>query len=448
MERMMPRRLLSLSLLGIWLLGGCFPGRTPDSSVGSLSATSSISSSTPPAGPSRPALPVQYPSLILRPGPSIGEWQVLGTIVNQSDLTLRSLELKVSLYDAGNHLLAQLNTLALQSPLAPGQQSPYQVDFASVPPPDHAGVDLAGFEQANPMPPQISTEGLHVLATADGDGLALGWLLNGGKTPVMIDALQALIRDGSGLPTTLQPSLAGPGYLESGARLPFAVRLPALAPSDRFEIYFTAHPTDAHSLPSVALPHPPLLEADLQGNLMVVGLLKNTDRSAHVAQALLSLMLGDELVGVARLAPPLPLGPEEELGFAINDFPALSGRLADEPNALKRLELHIDVLPAAPQEKPAELVPLQAELLGFEAVAGNLFLQGTLQRTTSGRLVNPAVMVTMRDEEGAVVSGGWSVVAADMPDANSLAFKLVLPLPAGTNPSMCEYDLRAAARQP
>jgi hypothetical protein len=443
-----PRRLLSLCILAIlMLIGGCLPAPATGSGAGTRTADGKGLVAAAPVASASPALPLQFPSLFLRPGPQAGDWQVMGTVTNQSSLTLQSLELRVSLYDAANHLLAQLNTRAMQSPLAPGQESPFQVSFGAAPSADHASVTAAGFEQAA-SPPQIQIEALHVLTTPEGDELALGWLVNRGQTAVTIEGLQALVRDATGLPYLLQPSLAGPDYIEAGARMPFAIRIPALDPAGTYQVCFTSRLAETRTGPSVALPSPPRLTTDTQGNVIVAGLFKNVDQHAHSPDVLISLLLGDELVGVAQLAPPLPLGPDEELGFAASDFPGLSSRLENEPTALKRLVLHADIMPAPLEENTAELVPLQVELLRFEAVGSSLFLQGTVQSTGSGRLIDPAVMVTMRDEAGAVVSGAWSRLASGMPESGPLDFRLVLLLPAGENPSMSEYDLRAAARKP
>lgn len=150
-----------------------------------------------------------------------------------------------------------------------------------------------------------------------------------------------------------------------------------------------------------------------------------------------------ELIGAAGLFFPVPLKPGESQAFALAAVPGIEVWMLQQNGKPQNLSLQIwfDALALA----PSVLAPssLDLEIRSAEAIAGTLFLHGTVRNPWIDEMTHPSVLAAVRTTEGDLLAAGWMEVALSLAPNESADFVLALPLPEGADLAMTEYDLRA-----
>jgi hypothetical protein len=192
---------------------------------------------------------------------------------------------------------------------------------------------------------------------------------------------------------------------------------------------------------------PPALLEDEQGDPLAIGVVRNGGSRLGWASILVALRAGGELVGVAQLVPPVPLGPGESRPFGANEFPGLSSRWQSE-DGLGALSLESWVDPSPPAEDEVRLRSLEVELRSYEGIGGTLFLRGSVRNPLDHVVRTATVLAAVRTIEGEPLAAGWQTVAAELEPGAEEEFLLALSLTRGADLAMSEYDVVALGLAP
>lgn len=399
-------------------------------------------SSTPP--PPAPIPPIRVISHHLSPGSAPGEWRVVGLIENQGQAAVGQVEISVGLIDAAGKTIAETSTVALMSNLLPGEAGPFSVTFNAAIAPADARVEpkigeAASGPTANQRRAELISELEEFFVTGSGELAMMGFVSNPGRSHVSLASLNFLGRSPDGSEKLVAAMQFGPNRLAPGETAPFL----ALAPENPGAIQWTqyhdgliAEPPRANAL---EIRDEPQLHLTAQGAPFVVGTLANSGLTAATGSVLVSLLDEVKLIGLLEVEIPRPLQAGEQLAFTAFGFPGINLRFDPRDLSAVRVEARVEERLADEIKTP---VVLPVDVSAFHSVGSAIFIRGTLRNPTGVQVEAATVYAEVRSSFGELVTAGWFVAESLEPDG-AAEFVLDLPIPAGMDATLTEYDLRA-----
>lgn len=423
-------------LVGCILLTGCRP--VP----GDPDAQSAVQDRTPvptglPATPPEPHPQVTFTDLTVVPGVEPGVWLVLGLARNDSRYTLEAVVTTVEVLDlAGTPTAAATVPVAL-SILQPAATSPFLARFEQAGAPESARAQLQAFRFSSEAPVRVSMEAVHSSRSSEGT-LVLGRLRN--MEPRSARAREVVVvwreadRSLAGMAAASVPQALVP---EDGT-VPWMAEAPGALLGSRVEVYAAVSAVDES--PDVPLESVlgPTWRVTSQGRGFVVGTLRNSGHDPALPEVAIAIIAGGRLVSLEILQSTVPLPPGETLDYGADRFPGLDAAV-DSADGVT-LELYLTGRLMAPDAPSA--IPLPASIQQFEVIGSHVFMQGTVTNPGPAPLKSAMVLVSLRSTTGEIQTARWLDLTPP-PPGESAGFSIDVPVAAGDDPAMSEYDLRA-----
>lgn len=427
--------------------------------VASVACQTVADPATATSGPTSTPLPptpkpqIQVISFDLSPGPAAGEWRVVGLIENQGRAAVGPVEMSVSLIDAAGKTLAETATFALMSNLLPGEASPFSVSLHAAIAPADARVEPKTYEAADGRPadgwrahhlradyrPELISELEEFYVTGSGELALLGTVTNPGRSHVSLDSLNFLGSGPDGTKKLVATMRFGPGRLAPGETAPFLALAPENPGSVQWTQYHDGLITEALSVSALEVRGDPLLSFTAQGAPFVVGTLANSGLTASFGTVLVSLLDENRLIGLWEVETPRPLQPGEELAFTAFGSPGVSPRFDQSDPSAVRVGTRVEEWPADDRRTS---VTLSVDVSVYLSEGSAIFVRGTVQNPMEFAVDAATIYAEVRSSLGELLTAGWAVLETLEPDS-AAEFVLDLPLPAGMDATLAEYDLRA-----
>ena len=426
----------SIGLFALLLVSGCAAqvGDAPPSALQSTPAATLVSTTA-----TATALPsLEFDSIVLLAGEAPGDWEVIGLLRNPAGVGVSNVRIRVTVADSRGNQLAELTTGTLMSNLAPGEAGPFTAEFPGVGLAVTAEARVDSFERHFIRRSKLEIEVLEEFLTETGDLALLGTVTNPSSQVQSFVSLGLIGFGAASQPRSVAVLQHGPRVLGAEESVPFLALASGNPGRLNWQAYHDAVEVGARVPDSLILDEAPRVRIDSQGNIFVVGSLRNAAGAPSQASVLIMLWEGDRILSLTELRAPVPLQVGERLAFAAQDFPGLSRRLAGSDPASLRIESRIEG--ADPAEQP---MVLQAEVEAFHSVGSSLFLRGILRNETLHTVDPAAVLAELRSTDGELLSSGWFTAPGPLASGEQTEFVIRLPLPTGTDLGEVEFDLRA-----
>ena len=427
-------RVSSIAWFALFLVAGCAAqiGDAPPSATQSPPAPR-IVSATATAPPS-----LEFDSIVLLAGEAPGDWAVIGWLRNAAGVGVSNVRIRVAVADSRGRQLAELTTSTLMSNFAPGEAGPFTAEFLGVGLAVTAEARVDSFERHFIRRSKLEIEVLEEFLTEGGDLALLGTVTNPSSRVQSFVSLGLIGMGAGSQPRAVAVLRHGPRVLGAEESVPFLAVASGNPGQLSWQAYHDAVELEARVPDSLVMDEQPRVRIDSQGNVFVVGSLRNEAGVPVSASVLILLWDGDRILSLTEFQTPMPLSAGERLAFAAQEFPGLSRRLEESDPATLRIESRIQG--AAAPERP---IVLQAEVEVFHSVGSSLFLRGVLTNNTLRTADPAAVVAELRSSGGELLSAGWFTTSDPLAPGERTEFVIDLPLPHGTDPGLVEFDLRA-----
>jgi hypothetical protein len=434
-------------LILVTLIGGCaqIPRLTPTATL--PAATSIFPTRTAFISPTPPP-EIEIDNLTLLEGQIHGDWTVVGLLENRSSKQLSSILIQVSIHDAAGTLLGQKVLPPALSHLGPEETIPIVARFTGVGTATASSAEIIASQTTSFQRARVIVDDISTTPTEDGGLAILGTIINMGSQPAAVDDFGLMLTSSDGEILGYASGIAWLSILGPRESAPFLALLEHNPATFKPNPYIDATITEAPKEGRLTLTQEATISVTDQGTPFVLGEITNEDRRARWAALLLVLKQEETPLALATVNPPLPLGPGESRAFTASEFPGLRAQLAQietQPDSLT-VEVHID--PRASQPANVEAMLLDLQIMLFEPVGSSLIFRGMVSNPTDIDVETATVMATMRTSTGKLLTAGWTIVADTLAAGEQIEFVLPLSLPAGADPALSEYDIRAAGLIP
>lgn len=387
--------------------------------------------------------PAMIDNLTLIHQPSSGQYTVIGLLKNNSPLSVVDVSVRVSLRNNAGEVVAEQLIPLLMRHVSPGEDAPFQAAF-----PDSEQVNTAeahimvlprgAFERA---PLTISILGPP--SKNGGQYTVLGRLSNPGITPAKIHQLVLMATDLSGAPQELIVLNDRLSIILPEETIPFLATFEQSPNLSHLSSYIDATITSKPSPVPLIMVQPPRVTFDSQGNILVIGAIKNQASLPYWLSGLILLKHGDEILSLATLRPPSPLGPGETRSFGIIEFPGWIARLATMGRNREDLTAEFLIDPLTSMLSNMQTRQLDLEVTGLENTGSTFIIRGSIYNPTLFTITQPAVHAEFRSVDAITQSANWLILQDRLDSHQSASFLLPLRLPGEIDLSMMEMDIRA-----
>lgn len=375
-----------------------------------------------------------------------GDWLVIGLLENRSDFAVDQIQLLVTLRDANEQILAETTVLTALPHLAPAEITPFQARFQGVGAVSGADARVLVARRTSIQRGDVQVSEPEVFLGEDGDTLLLGEVANLGDQPLALDGLAYLGLDEQGALWALAHAQHAPTWLEASASRPFLAQVEDDHTHLRWIAFSDALPATAPLQQAVALQGPPILQWTDQGRPFAIGELINHSEQSRNAGLLLVVRHGDQVLSLASLRAPFPLGVGERLPFGQAEFPGLSLRLGGIDREAVALEAWVD--PRASTPSSEHRVQLDVRIHSMEGLGSAVFLRGSVTNPQSVSLSRPSLHAALRTTEGRLLTAGWRQLAPRLAGGEQVEFVLDLPFPAEEELALAEFDVLGFGLEP
>ncbi len=400
----------------------------------------SLSPSPPPPSPT-PVPAVQLSSYRLLAGPNPSEWRLIGLVENRGAAVVSDIELQVMLRNANRQVIAEAPERVSISNLMPGESGPFFATFELDEDPTDAAVEVLQFNTTQGQRGALETEFQEFFLTGSGELGILGFVSNTDTENISLDSLVFLGLGSDGSEKSFARMLFGPENLEPGEKIPILVVAPENPGTVRWKLYHDSLIAEERTSASLEVLGEITLRVTAQGAPFVVGTVVNSGESAMAGAVLVAMYEQNRLIGLWEIETPRPLEPGEQLSFSAFGFPGINLRFDPQDLDAVRVETRVDSRLVSQMPEP---VDLPIDISSFISVGSALFLRGTVRNPLDADVESTAVFAEVRTTDGDLVSAGWSTLGL-LQAGYSADFVLDLPIPAGMDPTLTEYDLRAIA---
>ena len=423
-------------LVACLLLTGCLP--VP----GSPGAQTASPDQTPisaglPAIPPGPHPQVAFTDLTVMHGDEPGVWLVLGLARNDSRYALEAVVTSVEVLDPAGTPTASVTAPIALSILQPGATSPFLARFEQARTPSSARAQLQAFRFSSEAPVRLSIEAIHSSRSSRGT-LILGRLKN--LEPRSVQARDVVLvwrepdRSLAGMAVASVP-MAG---LPEDGTVPWMAGAPGALPESRVEVFAAVTAVDDASVAPLESVLEPTWRVTSQGRGFVVGTIRNPGLDPILPEVAIAISVAGRLASLEILQSSAPLQPGETLGYGADRFPGLEAGIDTADDVT--LEVYLTgrlIARGAPSA-----VPLPASIHQFEVIGSRVFVQGTLTNPGPAPLKSAVLLVSLRSTAGEIQTARWLDLFPP-PPGESAEFSIDVPIAAGDEPAMSEYDLRA-----
>ncbi len=428
-------RLARVGLVGFLVLTGC---RSQPSSPGLQASSDDLTPQATglPATASEPQPQVVFSDFSVLPGDKPGSWVVLGLARNDSRDALEGVVASVELLDPGGSPIAVTTLPVALSILPPGASSPFQARFENGGRPEGARAELQAFRFSSDRPARVSVDAVHSAQSADGT-LVLGSLRNQGPVPAQVREVIVVWRDADHSLSGMAIASAPHALMPEDGSVPWLAEVPGAVPGSRFEVFTAATAFEGPTAPPLDPVLGPTWRVTEQGQGFISGAIRNPGREPAIPEVAIAVRVNGRLVSLAILQSTVPLPPGQTLSYGMDRLPGLVAAL--DPAEIT-LEAYLTGR-GVDREAPAAVL-LPASIQQFEVIGGRVFMQGILTNPGPAPLSSAMVFVSLRSTTGDPQTARWLGLTPPRP-GESAEFFVDVPVAAGDDPAMSEYDLRA-----
>jgi hypothetical protein len=394
-----------------------------------------------PTSPAGPLPEVAFSDLVVRHGNAQDAWIVLGTAHNESDSALESVGVFVQLVDAAGTATSESTVPLPLSILQPGAVSPFMARLEQDDAPTAARASLESFQFSSETPADISLGDIYTTQAPDGV-LALGTMQSNDTQPMRVRDVVLAWRDRNRSLAGLAIASAPGAVIAPDGSLPWIAQAPGASLGTQFEVYAAVSAVDSAIESPLAVTDGPTWRVTSQGNGFATGAIRNAGDVPVLPQVAISVRAAGRPMSLEILQSSVPLQPGETLTFAADRFPGLQATLrsADIKIHDVMLETYLDAQAVPPDTGAAVVLPVSIDQ--FEVIGSNVFLSGTVSNPASLPLRSATILVSLRSTSGEPQSARWLELTPP-PSQAGMEFSIDMPVAAGVDPAMCEYDVRA-----
>lgn len=388
-----------------------------------------------------PVFQAEVLALTVLPDSQPGDWRVVGLLQNRSGFAVADIQLTVWLEDARGERLAEATVQPALTHLGPGESTPFEARFQGVGAVSGAEASLLLARRSPLQRAQAEVSEPELIAGEE--LLLLGLISNPSSSPIAIDRVAYLGVNSQGLGQALALGQAAPTWLEAGASSPFLAVAATTQEPLRWVPYVDAQTQEPLPGSGIELVGEAELHHTPQGLPFAVGVLTNTDDQPRLPSLLLIVRHAGQVLSVAGLSGPFPIGPDEQLPFGFADFPGLGLQLDELQPDPASLSVEVLVDPRASALSPDHRNQLEVQIDSFESVGSAVFLRGAVTNPHSVSLARPSLYVALRTTGGELLTAGWPELAARLAGGARLEFVVDLPFPESGDLTMSEFDVVA-----
>jgi hypothetical protein len=224
--------------------------------------------------------------------------------------------------------------------------------------------------------------------------------------------------------------------------MPWIAQAPGASPGTQFEIYAAVSAVDSAIESPLVVTNGPTWRVTSQGNGFATGAIRNAGDVPVLPQVAISVRAAGRPMSLEILQSGIPLQPGETLPFAADRFPGLQAALKSVDIEIDdvMLETYLDAQPIPLDTGAAVVLPVSIHQ--FEIIGSNVFLSGTVSNPASFPLRIAEIFVSLRSTTGEPQTARWLELTPPPTEAG-MEFSIDMPVAAGVDPAMCEYDVRA-----
>jgi hypothetical protein len=243
-------------------------------------------------------------------------------------------------------------------------------------------------------------------------------------------------------------SVIWPQGIASSERLPFLAVVDSIALDFVIEPLVEATRADNVAQEALVVDEGPRLVVPPRGMPFLLGSARNQAAEPQWVRGVVTLLYRGEVLTLAEIRSPVPLGAGETLAFSLEELPGLLSALRADPDAASQIEIttHWD-WPADPSPAPAP-IPLELSIDSFEAIGETLVLRGAVRNPTPNPVTSPTTFAAVRTVRGKGIAAGWVPVAQMLAAEETAEVVLSLRLADAIEPTEMEFDVRAFGLSP
>jgi len=395
---------------------------------------------------------------------SHGAWRVVGMINNDSSRAVSKVVTGVETRTKTNQPVDQGEDVsAYPLDLQPGEKAPFTAWIdREIPGLDHFEVEVDECVLTEPAErSQVDVRGGRLAVDDNGAAEVSAELYNPGSKSVLVNGLMAAVYDGKGALIAADYVNVATRYLAPGESGPVRATLdlpPGGATQVKsYKLFMDVLVADPGAQP-VDVQHDVQVlghYVDSSGHFHLIGQITNPgtkDLMTSLQATVYTDSTKSTVVDAAQYDTWLPLEPGETLPFDITNWGALNhtaglwDQLAAQDPAI---ELRLEPFLTWTENATVAMLPLVNDNLSIEGQQA--IFTGEVKNDMQGSLVNGLVTAVARQKsDGEIVATGSTQLTLDDPAAPGqiLDYDLVLPLPAGVDPSSVETEVTAMGQQP
>ena len=435
------------------LVSGCTA--TPDQNLlasPTIETPSPRLSKTLTPSPSDTASPTHEPEFLFPSVTILGQkdgegFSIIGFFVNSTTEAVTQVQIRAALhFDAEGAPVWKEVILPYQHVL-PSESVPFLVQFPSQPPPESVTLEVINYQVSGSEDARLEVEITGRAHTSEDEIILYGWINNPENDPIQIHYFHLLAGHSLEEPTAFISSSIHPSSIPPHQRMPFLFTLDKEQNQQSVSFYpfIDATVISEWTAPTFTLPQYPEITLDPQGNLLLRGIIHNTDGISRWVSAEVVLLYQDQIVSLTHLNPPFPLGPGESRGFGLTNFPGWRTRLDELGGNTDDISIEIFYDPLGCGEFEGQVIHLMVEITGFESTGSTLVIKGNASNPSSHTLSLPSIQAEIRSTTGLLQTSSWILLDETLAQGQTMRFVLSVRLPEGTKLSEMEIDVTGIA---
>ncbi len=387
------------------------------------------------------------PSITILDDLDTAGFSILGFFVNHSSVAVTEVEIRPRFhFQSGETTVWEEINLPYQHVL-PSEMVPFLIDFPIQPAPESVSIEVVNFQQSGYEDAILEVELTGTTVTSEGVHILYVWMTNPVDDPAQVHLLQLLVGSSSEDPLTLLSSSIHPSSILPYQSVPFLFTVDF----GQYQVPTTFTPfVDATFVPELpepnfTLPQYPEVILDPQGNLLLRGILQNQDVISRWASAEVAILYQNQIISLAPLNLPSPLGPGETRGFGLTNFPGWKVRLDELGGQLNDLSIEVFYDPLECRDFKGQVVHLTVDITGFESTGSTLLIKGNGTNPANQTLSLPAILAEIRTTGGVLQTSDWILLDKIIAEGQTIDFTLGIRLPMGITLSEMEIDVTGTA---
>ncbi|MGB2896255.1 MAG: hypothetical protein WBB65_08830 [Anaerolineales bacterium] len=366
---------------------------------------------------------------------------MIGRLISKAEFPLGEISVTVTLLGIDGGDLDKATAQAVPGRLLPGEEAFFALDFEGIL--DVADTTTEIHAERIPRVQRIQGEIQDAtwMINHEGNTVIIGQITNTGYSQAKLLNLAVLMRDENQEPLGYAKIVASAAHISPHESSPFIASADGDFEPDNLIFFLDMIVDTSPPEPDLQFLEPPTLHFTDQGVPFFLGSLHNPSSAWVWASGWLLLESEDELVGIAPIAPPLPIQPGGIRPFSIQYFWGVPPEILASEEAMRTLDVHSSVEGIATLPADKTVSQLGLSISQYEALGSSVFLRGAITNPGDSLIRDPSVYATLRNEDGLILSAGWVTPVELLEAGEASEFELSLLLPRGTDPATLEFDM-------